>query len=69
LLLGDRDEIAPNDRVRRVYGRLAGPREAIEYANGWHLLFRDLQAARVWRDVGAWVLAREPTTACRPGGG
>lgn len=69
LLLGDRDEIAPNDRVRRVYGRLAGPREAIEYPNGWHLLFRDLQAARVWRDVGAWVLARKPATACRPGAG
>ncbi len=37
---------------------LAGPKTLILYPEGWHLLFRDLQAARVWRDVGDWMEAR-----------
>ncbi|MEM6972365.1 MAG: alpha/beta fold hydrolase [Pseudomonadota bacterium] len=55
LLLGARDEILPNDRVRVVHARQPGPREVKLYAEGWHLLFRDLQAPRVWADVAAWV--------------
>jgi len=69
LLLGDKDEVAPNRRVRRVYDRLAGPHEVIEYPQGWHLLFRDLQAERVWRDVARWVLAQHPPAACGPAQG
>ena len=57
LLLGAKDEIVPEAAVRRVFGRLTGPRRVIEYAEGWHLLFRDLQAERVWRDVAGWSLA------------
>lgn len=63
LLLGAKDQIAPNARVRDVFARLPGPREVIEYEEGWHLLFRDLQAETVWRDVAGWVLAR-PAPAC-----
>ena len=48
----------PNRRVRRVYDRMAGPRNVIEYPQGWHLLFRDLQAEHVWRDVADWALAQ-----------
>jgi alpha-beta hydrolase superfamily lysophospholipase len=59
LLLGDRDEIVPNDRVEAVFARVPGPRETIRYEDGWHLLFRDLQAPRVWDDVADWALARE----------
>jgi alpha-beta hydrolase superfamily lysophospholipase len=51
LLLGEKDQIVPNARVRRVFDRLTGPRQVIAYPDGWHLLFRDLQAERVWRDV------------------
>ncbi|MDH3668567.1 MAG: lysophospholipase [Paracoccaceae bacterium] len=58
LLLGTKDEIVPNRRVRRVYDRMGGPRNVIEYPQGWHLLFRDLQAERVWRDVADWALAQ-----------
>ncbi len=63
LLLGTKDEIVPNRRVRRVYDRMAGPRNVIEYPQGWHLLFRDLQAERVWRDVADWTLA-QPGPVC-----
>jgi alpha-beta hydrolase superfamily lysophospholipase len=68
LLLGAKDEIVPNPVVRLVFDRLAGPRRVIEYPEGWHLLFRDLQAARVWRDVAAWALAAPgPACAAPPG--
>lgn len=61
LLLGEKDEIVPNDSVREVFARLDGPRRVISYAEGWHLLFRDLQAERVWRDVADWALSEAPT--------
>jgi alpha-beta hydrolase superfamily lysophospholipase len=64
LLLGDKDEIVPIARVRRVFDRLTGPRQVIEYPEGWHLLFRDLQAERVWRDVADWSLTIPHDTAC-----
>jgi alpha-beta hydrolase superfamily lysophospholipase len=63
LLLGEKDQIVPNARVRRVFDRLTGPRQVIAYPEGWHLLFRDLQAERVWRDVAEWTLA---TASARP---
>ena len=67
LLLGKRDEIVPNSRVREVYVRTAGPRRVLTYEDGWHLLFRDLQAERVWRDVADWVLSDLPRRpACAP---
>ena len=59
LLLGEKDQIVPNRTVREVFGGLRGPRKVISYPDGWHLLFRDLQAERVWGDVGDWVLAVE----------
>ncbi len=64
LLLGEKDEVAPNRRVLRVFAQVAGPSAVIRYPEGWHLLFRDLQAARVWRDVAEWVLARPRPSAC-----
>lgn len=67
MLLGAKDQIVPNPVVRRVFARLTGPRRVIEYPEGWHLLFRDLQAARVWRDVADWTLSARraaPAPAC-----
>ncbi|HSF94207.1 MAG TPA: alpha/beta fold hydrolase [Thermohalobaculum sp.] len=68
LLLGDKDQIVPNKTARRVFDRLAGPRRVIEYPEGWHLLFRDLQAERVWRDVANWVLAAPAPACAEPAG-
>ena len=63
LLLGARDQIVPNPTVREVHGSLIGPKDEITYPEGWHLLFRDLQAKRVWTDVADWSLSRK--SACR----
>ena len=60
LLLGEKDEIVPNRRARQVFDRLDGPKQAITYPDGWHLLFRDLQAERVWADVADWALSAAP---------
>lgn len=57
LLLGKRDQIVPNDRVEKVFAQLKGRRTTKTYPEGWHLLFRDLQAARVWKDVAEWTLS------------
>ncbi len=64
LLLGAKDEIVPEAAVGRVFARLTGPRRVIEYQEGWHMLFRDLQAERVWRDVADWSLAIPGDPAC-----
>jgi alpha-beta hydrolase superfamily lysophospholipase len=64
MLLGAKDEIVPNATARRVFARLTGPRQVIKYQEGWHLLFRDLQAERVWRDVADWSLAVPRDGAC-----
>lgn len=66
LLLGEKDEIVPNGRVRDVFRNLPGPKQIISYPDGWHLLFRDVQAENVWRDVADWVLARQ-APACVDG--
>jgi alpha-beta hydrolase superfamily lysophospholipase len=57
LLYGARDELVPKAPTRRLWDSLAdvpGARLAY-YPEGWHLLFRDLQAAVPTSDVAAWV--------------
>jgi acylglycerol lipase len=67
LLLGAKDQIVPNTRVSRIFATLRGPKRTIAYPDGWHLLFRDLQAPNVWRDVADWTLSRPPScTAAGP---
>jgi len=55
LLYGAMDEIVPPEAVRRTAGRLRTPVTAAYYANGYHMLLRDLQAERVWQDIEAWI--------------
>lgn len=64
MLLGDKDQIVPTRAVRDVFARLAGETRVIDYAEGWHLLFRDLQAETVWRDVADWALTRKTEPSC-----
>lgn len=54
-LYGEKDEIIPVKAMAKTAARLCGAVETWAYPDGWHLLFRDLQAETVWRDVGAWV--------------
>lgn len=69
VLIGEHDEIVPTD-VQRSFVASLPPDGCtlITYPEGWHLLLRDLQRERVWRDVVAWVLGETPpsglATAC-----
>jgi acylglycerol lipase len=57
-MYGAHDEIIPKRPSQEAAARLpAGDRTAY-YANGWHLLLRDLQAQIVWADVAAYI--RDP---------
>lgn len=55
LLIGERDELIPKRTVTRVFERVQGARTVRRYPDGWHLLFRDLQARVVWEDVADWI--------------
>lgn len=58
VLIGERDELVDPDDVVSVAGEIAGLDRLIRYPDGWHLLFRDLQAEQVWADVEDWILAQ-----------
>ncbi|WP_340110409.1 alpha/beta fold hydrolase [Pikeienuella sp. HZG-20] len=57
-LYGEKDQVAPKEAVLAAHDALSGPKTLRLYEEGWHLLFRDLDARRVWRDVAAWMEAR-----------
>lgn len=56
-LMGEKDEIIPLKAMEKTAMRLSGDVTVRRYPDGWHMLFRDLQAAVVWRDVADWILA------------
>jgi len=63
VLYGEKDEVIPAKPVLRFWQDLpdepAGqPRRAL-YADGWHMLLRDLEAEVVRHDIAAWIDARE----------
>ncbi len=59
VLYGAHDEIIPPDPMWQAIDTLPGlgrnQRVAL-YANGWHMLLRDLEAGVVVNDVTAWIL-------------
>ena len=63
MLLGARDQVAVNSAARTTFDLFPAERHVVEYPEGWHLVFRDLQAERVWRDVARWALEGEPPIA------
>jgi acylglycerol lipase len=59
LLYGEKDQIIPKAPIEAVARRLPeGLKRVAVYERGWHLLYRDLQAEVVHRDVVAWVTNR-----------
>lgn len=54
-LYGARDELVPRGATIDVMRQLAGPTRFVEYADGWHMLLRDLQRQVVWRDIASWL--------------
>ena len=58
ILIGEKDEIIPLKLQREVSENFAGDAQVITYPDGWHMIFRDLQAEKVWRDVAEWTAAQ-----------
>lgn len=59
LLYGEKDQIIPREPIEAVARRLPpGLKRVAVYARGYHLLYRDLQAETVHRDVNAWIANR-----------
>lgn len=55
LLYGEKDQVTPKYPMMATYEALPGDKRLKLYPEGWHLLFRDLQAEVVYRDVADWV--------------
>lgn len=56
ILRGARDEIVPPGAQAEMLDQLtAEPCTETIYADGWHMLLRDLQRELVWTDILAWI--------------
>jgi acylglycerol lipase len=57
ILMGAHDQIVPLKPQWAAVEQLPDPKHqrVAYYKNGWHMLFRDLQAENVWVDVAAWI--------------
>jgi alpha-beta hydrolase superfamily lysophospholipase len=59
MLYGARDPLIPVGAMREMLDRLppetADRRRFAFYPDGYHMLTRDLQGERVWRDIDAWL--------------
>ena len=58
-LMGRNDAFLSPDRIGKVHARIPGAAGFRLYEEGWHWLFRDLQAPQVWEDVAAFALGLE----------
>jgi alpha-beta hydrolase superfamily lysophospholipase len=71
VLFGRHEQVLPEKVVAETLQRIEDtpsnvrPRVAL-YADGYHMLLRDLQAQVVWRDIAAWM--RAPMLAALPSG-
>lgn len=54
-LYGAKDQIIPRASAEAAARRLPAAARTALYANGYHMLLRDLQAELVWRDVSAFI--------------
>lgn len=59
MLYGAKDEMIPVEGVRRATAKMPPHVQTAYYANGYHLLMNDLQAARVWGDILAFIRSPE----------
>jgi acylglycerol lipase len=58
LLYGEHDQIIPKKAFCSMIDRIPEHRKDVRivlYRNGWHMLTRDLQGARVMADIAAWL--------------
>ena len=55
-LYGAKDQIIPAKAALHAARKLKPSDRSAYYAEGWHLLTRDLQGPRVWADIEAFIL-------------
>ncbi|MEE9346232.1 MAG: lysophospholipase [Methylococcales bacterium] len=57
LLYGERDQIIPTNAVSTMLESIRAPDLVTTalYANGYHMLLRDLEAKTVWTDIANWI--------------
>ena len=55
VLYGRRDQLVPRAPTCAMLARLPSAHRVALYANGHHMLFRDLDGARVTADIAAWI--------------
>jgi len=62
LLYGERDDIIPKKAIyaflQRFFSSGSEGKTVGFYPQGFHMLLRDTQAAILWQDIIAWILAR-----------
>jgi alpha-beta hydrolase superfamily lysophospholipase len=58
-LYGAKDQIIPAKAAFHAAAKLKPTDRSAYYAQGWHLLERDLQAPKVWADIEAFILDPE----------
>ena len=58
-LYGEKDEIVPADPTYKVMAKITAQKRLVVYENGWHMLLRDKQRERVWRDILTWIKDRD----------
>ncbi len=56
-LYGAKDEVIPEDGVKRAAARLPAHVATAYYGDGYHMLMNDLQAETVWGDVLGFAMA------------
>jgi alpha-beta hydrolase superfamily lysophospholipase len=54
-LYGRHDELVPREPTLDVARAIPGPVRFAHYDTGWHMLLRDRQRMRVWRDIDSWI--------------
>jgi alpha-beta hydrolase superfamily lysophospholipase len=63
---GAHDQVIPAPPTQGVIAALGGRAEVHRYANGYHMLLRDLDRALPQGDIERWIASREPATKAAP---
>ncbi len=58
-LYGKEDQIVPAKPTYKVMAQITAPKRLVVYEKGWHMLLRDKQRERVWRDILSWIKDRD----------
>jgi alpha-beta hydrolase superfamily lysophospholipase len=59
-LHGEKDQVIPPAPAQATIRDLGSRADVREYPNGYHMLLRDLEGAKVQDDVADWVLRSQP---------